>query len=119
MAVVVCVVVVVLVVVVVVVFAVAVVAWLWATHPDEQFRQGEQAVELAQQNLERLPQRPDFLDTLAAAYAETGDFSRAIEYAEFALQRSKALEQEEVAQRIQERLELYRQSQPYRQSLDP
>ena len=94
-------------------------AWLWATHPDEQFRQGEQAVELAQQNLERLPQRPDFLDTLAAAYAETGDFSRAIEYAEFALQRSKALEQEEVAQRIQERLELYRQSQPYRQSLDP
>ena len=94
-------------------------AWLWATHPDEQFRRGAQAVELAQQNLERLPERPDFLDTLAAAYAETGDFSQAIEFAESALERAKALGQEENAAQIQQRLELYRQSQPYRQSLDP
>ena len=94
-------------------------AWLWATHPDEPFRRGAQAVELAQQNLERLPERPDFLDTLAAAYAETGDFSQAIEFAESALERAKALGQEENAAQIQQRLELYRQSQPYRQSLNP
>ena len=94
-------------------------AWLWATHPDEQFRRGAQAVELAQQNLERLPQRPDFLDTLAAAYAETGDFSQAIEFAESALERAKALGQVENAAQIQQRLELYRESHPYRQSLDP
>jgi protein O-mannosyl-transferase len=50
-------------------------AWLYATSADAAFRNGGLAVKLAQQACELTQGRqPDYLLTLAAAYAETGNF---------------------------------------------
>lgn len=86
-------------------------AWILATHPNPEARNPEQAVELAEQAV-RLTgrKRPVMLDTLATAYAASGDFERAVQTAEEALSiassRAPRLEIE-----IERRLSLYRQRQ--------
>jgi Flp pilus assembly protein TadD len=54
-------------------------AWVFATHPSEELRDGHEAVRLAEHAC-ALTKRtnPILLATLAAAYAETGNFSAAI-----------------------------------------
>ncbi|PYM02299.1 MAG: hypothetical protein DMF19_03505 [Verrucomicrobia bacterium] len=54
-------------------------AWVFATHPSEELRDGHEAVRLAEHAC-ALTKRtnPIFLATLAAAYAETGNFGQAI-----------------------------------------
>ena len=61
-------------------------AWLLATTPDPALRNGTRAVTLAQQAV-RLSggESPQLLDTLAAAYAEAGNFSEAVATAKRAL----------------------------------
>ncbi|MEM8817443.1 MAG: hypothetical protein AAGE85_16590 [Pseudomonadota bacterium] len=54
-------------------------AWLLATSPDAEVRNGEIAVELMEDLFTTEAREPAWVDTLAAAYAETGDFARAIE----------------------------------------
>lgn len=79
-------------------------ARLLATCPEEKLRNGRRAVELAEQAC-RLTnhERADFLDTLAAAHAEAGQFAEAVKWAEKALQRAPVN-----AAAIRGRLELYR-----------
>ena len=62
-------------------------AYLLAAAPDDQLRNGKRAVELAERanQLHGTPS-PDTLDTLAAAYAEAGQFDRAIETQQQAIQ---------------------------------
>ena len=66
------------------------IAWIYATHPDSRFRNGAKAVEL----MRPLAAAPDcdanFLDTLAAAYAETGRFDDALKYMDIAIDRARA-----------------------------
>ena len=54
-------------------------AWVFATHPSEELRDGDEAVRLAKHAC-ALTKRtnPILLATLAAAYAETGNFGQAI-----------------------------------------
>jgi len=61
-------------------------AWVLATCPNREVRNGPRAVELAQQ-AERLggAGNPAVLGTLAAAYAEAGRFSEALQTAQRAL----------------------------------
>jgi tetratricopeptide (TPR) repeat protein len=67
------------------------VAWLLATYPDSNTRDGAEAVRLAERACVLTDRRaPALLATLAAAYAETGDFSRAITTGEEALRRGQA-----------------------------
>jgi len=53
-------------------------AWLLATCPDDSIRDGKLAVELAEKVYSRSPGIAT-ADTLAAAYAESGDFAKAVE----------------------------------------
>jgi hypothetical protein len=89
-------------------------AWIEATSPDSSLRDGKEAVSLATKacELTRWSQW-NWIDTLAAAYAESADFRRAIQYQEQALRTGSPPESEEKTMR--ERLALYEQSQPYRE----
>ena len=61
-------------------------AWLRATCPSAAFRSGQQAVKDAKAACSIMVWKDEhMMDTLAAAYAETGDFNSAVQYASQAL----------------------------------
>jgi len=61
-------------------------AWFHATCPETRYRNGRVALTEATKACGLTNyQKPEFLDTLAAAYAETGDFDRAVQFEEKAL----------------------------------
>ena len=67
-------------------------AWLLATYPDSNARDGAEAVRLAERACTLTDRRvPALLATLAAAYAETGDFPRAVAAGEEALSEARSL----------------------------
>jgi tetratricopeptide (TPR) repeat protein len=91
-------------------------AWLLATCPDDDIRDGAKAVEHATKACELTNwENAAFVDTLAAAYAESGDFDSAVK------QQRKAIEllsEEDEGPRadMEERLKLYQSGKPYRQN---
>lgn len=92
-------------------------AWLLATAPQLSLRNGEKAVHLAERVCEKTGYRvPETLDVLAAAYAETGQFNRAIKTARQALQLTKTANRSDLANQIQSRLQIYESKQPYREN---
>jgi Tfp pilus assembly protein PilF len=61
-------------------------AWLLATSPDEALRDGKRAIELAKKACEETTwKQPHIISTLAAGYAETGDFAEARKYSKQAV----------------------------------
>ena len=91
-------------------------AWLLATQPDPRLRNGEEALQLARRATDLAEDNdPGMLDTLAAAYAELGQFAEAVKVAEWAAQLAQSAGQNELARQIQARLQGYRSSQPYRE----
>jgi len=52
-------------------------AWLLATSPEDSIRDGKRAIELAKKAV-AISATPTYISTLAAAYAETGDFVQAV-----------------------------------------
>jgi tetratricopeptide (TPR) repeat protein len=85
-------------------------AKIYATCPDAKYRDGRKAVEYANKSYQ-LRRRDDFgcFDTLAAAYAESGDFAKAREFEAKAVE----LASERVKPQLSARLELYKQGKPY------
>ncbi len=55
-------------------------AWLLATCPDARIRDGRRAVSLARHALELARDHPYLPETLAAAYAEAGNFELAVHW---------------------------------------
>ena len=88
-------------------------AWLQATCPDAKYRDGQKAF----QNASKAYQLDGgnswgYVDTLAAAYAECGDFDKAVE------QETKAITLAGTAKGVdaaRSRLELYKAKKPYRE----
>ena len=90
-------------------------AWMLATCPDASIRDGAKALEVARL-LVQGSRQPAFLDTLAAAYAETGQFPKAVATAEEALALAKSSGRRIDALSIQTHLRLYRVGRPYRET---
>jgi Tfp pilus assembly protein PilF len=88
-------------------------AWFQATCPEDSLRNGKDALEKSLHACELSRwESADVVDTLAAAYAEVGDFDTAVKY------EAQAINMKGVyafkRKKMQERLELYRQHKPYR-----
>ena len=94
--------------------------WILATYEDGQLRDGAKAVRLAERACKLVNYEvPETLDTLAAAYAEAGQFDKAVETSEKAMQLALASGEKKLAKDIQSRLELYKAKRPYRESFSP
>ena len=92
-------------------------AQVFATSKDAQFRNGSRAIELAKRADEFSGRRnPEFIRTLAAAYAEAGQFSEAIEAAERGLKLSIAQGNSALANDLRFDMDLYRVKLPRRDS---
>ena len=86
-------------------------AWLLATCPEDEFRDGKRAAEEARVVLELAGDEDwNFLDTAAAAHAEAGDFEKAVRRIERALELAPEDEQAD----LKARAELYRAGKTYR-----
>jgi arabinofuranosyltransferase len=89
-------------------------AWILATHPDATYRNGAKAVYYAKLTLAVASKTtPESLDTLAAAYAEAGRFSDAVQTAQNALDLAAKQNKAALADRVRARLKLYRAGSPY------
>jgi tetratricopeptide (TPR) repeat protein len=92
------------------------IAWNLATAGDASVRNGTMALDLARALDERSGIRnAQFLETLAAAYAEIGQFDRAVATAEKIPAMARLSGEYEVAARNEKLIQLYRAGQPYRQ----
>ncbi len=91
-------------------------SWLLATAPEPALRDGAEAVRLANHAVELTHQQdPMLLGTLAAAYAETGDFSQAVATEQRAINLAGTHGNSKLVALLQSRLALFQQHNPIRQ----
>jgi tetratricopeptide (TPR) repeat protein len=96
------------------------IAWVRATYPDAKFRNGAEAIRYARRACELADENDaDRLDTLAAAYAEAGQFDRAVATARRAVAAAqKAGDKKHVAE-FQKHLKLFEGRRPLHEALKP
>jgi len=93
-------------------------AWILATDENAEIRDGIEAVTLSKRACELSEyQEPGVLGTLAAAYAESGQFKDAIQTAERARELAVTAGKRDLAARAETRLKLYQAGKPYREKL--
>jgi len=99
-------------------------AWIYATAADEACRDGKKAVECAQRVIAMVGMKPDephakTVDILAAAYARDGQFDKAVEAEQKALELVKTAaslpdaRKQELAEAFEQRLHLYESRTSY------
>jgi tetratricopeptide (TPR) repeat protein len=93
-------------------------AWMLSVSPDSRYRDGKKALALARKAI-NIKTSPNYLDTLAAAYAENGQYKEAA-----SVQRKviALLTQEEQLDRLDiylERLKKYESNEPWREGDKP
>jgi tetratricopeptide (TPR) repeat protein len=92
-------------------------AWVLATSPDEKLRDGQRAVKMATEACKLTEYKQGhILSTLAAAYAETGDYDNAVKWSEKSAEVGKT-ENADHAESYKKELETYKAHQPYREIL--
>lgn len=93
-------------------------AWIQATHENAKYRDAAKAVELAEMACKLTGnKKSDILDTLAAAYAEAGQFDDALNTAHNALKIAESSEQQNLTEEIKKRILLYQKKLPYHGAL--
>jgi len=89
-------------------------AWVLATSPDEKLRDGPRAIELATRACEATDYKAaHILSTLAAGYAESGDFDKAVEWSTKAVD----LDAKEHQEQLEKELQSYHEKKPWRERL--
>ena len=94
-------------------FAINSLAWFLAAYKNYDFYNPQEAVNLAQRACNMTNDDPGFLDTLAVAYAAADNFAKAVTTAEKAIQLAQTRQQNELADQIRNRLQLYKNSKSY------
>jgi Flp pilus assembly protein TadD len=90
-------------------------AWALTTCPDRSLRNAAKAVELAQRAVELSdPPKPEFLDCLAAAYAEAGRFPEAAQTARKALDLATQQNNVSLAESVKAKIPFYEAGAPVR-----
>lgn len=90
-------------------------AWVLATSPKDAVRDGAKSVELGERAVELTDgKEPHILSTLAAGYAEVGNFEKAIEWSNKAVELGKEQGHNQIEQ-LEEELEQYRAGKPWRE----
>ncbi len=88
-------------------------AWVLATSPDEKLRDGKRAIELAKGACEETEYKaPHILSTLAAAYAEAGEWDEAQKTIDTALELKP---EEEHLDQLQKEQKSYQKKEPWRE----
>lgn len=90
-------------------------SWVLSTTPKDELRDGTKSLELALKACEATEYKEaHILSTLAAAYAETGDFEKAREWSAKAVELAEAEENPQLEQ-LKEEVEMYKQDKPWRE----
>ncbi|MEX2114048.1 MAG: tetratricopeptide repeat protein, partial [Pirellulales bacterium] len=91
-------------------------AWVLATSPQDNLRNGQRAIELATKACDVTEyKQAHILSTLAAAYAENGDFDKAIEWSKKAVEMGA----DELKGQLSKELESYEAKKPWREETPP
>lgn len=90
-------------------------AWVLATSPKDELRDGQRSLKLATEAAELTEfKEAHILSTLGAAYAETGNFEEAVKWSTKAVELGREAEHDQIEQ-LEEELESYRQNKPWRE----
>lgn len=92
-------------------------AWVLATSPEDELRDAERSIALGTKACELTNySQPHILSTLAAGYAEKGDWETAIKWSSKAVELgAKDKDEAEVLDQLQKELESYKQRKPWRE----
>ncbi len=91
-------------------------AWVLATSPEDKLRDGKRAVELATKACELTDyKQAHILSTLAAAYAESGNYEEALKWSKKAVELSKTGADKEIQENLAKELKSYEKGEPWRE----
>jgi len=93
-------------------------AWVLATSPDDDVRDAKRSIEVGTKASEVTKyEAPHILSTLAAGYAEAGDWETAIKWSSKAVELGEKADKtmEDVSDQLKKELESYKQKKPWRE----
>ena len=91
-------------------------AWVLATSPVDDLRDGSRSVDLARKACEVTEyKQAHILSTLAAGHAEAGDFEKAVEWSSKAVEMEDPNQTEQVDDQLERELKSYQEKKPWRE----